>query len=225
MPIRLNLLAEAQAAEDARRRDPVKRAIWVACLLVVVILVWSSSLQLKAILVNSEVNRLETQINSHSNEYHGIVDDQNKTAEIKQRLNALNLLSENRLLTATLLDALQRTTVSDVQLLRLRVDQIYSGIEGTKAKTNDDGALIPAKPAKATEKIMLTLEGSDSSVNPGDQVAHYKNALGTNTYFTDMLTKTNGISLKNLAPPVISPITGKPSVVFALECRYPEVTR
>ena len=27
MPIRLNLLAEAQAAEDLRRRDPVKRAI------------------------------------------------------------------------------------------------------------------------------------------------------------------------------------------------------
>ena len=29
MPIRINLLAEQQAAEEARRRDPVKRALWV----------------------------------------------------------------------------------------------------------------------------------------------------------------------------------------------------
>jgi len=42
MPIRLNLLAEAQAAEEARRRDPVKRAIWIGALLVSVVLVWSS---------------------------------------------------------------------------------------------------------------------------------------------------------------------------------------
>ena len=33
MPIRLNLLAEAQAAEDLRRRDPVKRALWLARLM------------------------------------------------------------------------------------------------------------------------------------------------------------------------------------------------
>jgi hypothetical protein len=225
MPIRLNLLAEAQAAEDARRRDPVKRAIWVACLLVVLILVWSSSLQLKAILIHSEVNRLEAQINSHTNDYHAIVEEQTKTTEIKHRLDALHRLSENRLLNATLLDALQRTTVNDVQLLRLRIDQIYSCVEGTKAKTNDDGAIIPAKPAKDTEKIMLTLEGSDSSPNPGDQVSRYKNALATNAYFAEMLTKTNGVSLKNLAPPQISQVSGKLSVNFALECRYPEVTR
>ncbi len=34
MPIRLNLLAEAQAAEEMRRRDPVKRALWLAGLII-----------------------------------------------------------------------------------------------------------------------------------------------------------------------------------------------
>lgn len=225
MPIRLNLLAEAQAAEEERRRDPVKRAVWVASLLVVLILVWSSSLQLKAILINSEVSRLEGQVSSHTNEYRLIVEDQNRTADIQHRLEALNRLSANRLLNATLLDALQRTTVDDVQLLRLRVEQIYSCVEGAKARTNDQGVHIPAKPPTATEKVLLTLEGIDSSNNPGDQVSKYKSALTTNAYLKEVLVKTNGISLKNLAPPQISPITGKPSVVFALECRYPEVTR
>lgn len=41
MPIRLNLLAEAQAMEEMRRRDPVKRAIWVGSLLVAVALAWA----------------------------------------------------------------------------------------------------------------------------------------------------------------------------------------
>ena len=35
MPIRINLLAEAQAAEEMRRRDPVKRALWGASIVVV----------------------------------------------------------------------------------------------------------------------------------------------------------------------------------------------
>jgi hypothetical protein len=225
MPIRLNLLAEAQAAEDQRRRDPVKRAMWVASLLIVLILVWSSSLQLKAILINSEVSRLEGQVSSHTNDYRLILDNQNRTAEFKHQLEALRTLSENRLLYGTILDALQQTTVDDVQLLRLRVEQIYTCVEGTKPRTNDSGALIPGKPPKNTEKVLLTLEGVDSCNNPGDQLNKFKSALATNVYLKEVLVKTNGISLKNLAPPQISPLTGKPGVVFALECRYPEVTR
>ena len=59
MPIRLNLLAEAQAAEELRRRDPVKRAIWIGALILAAMLVWSSSRQLQVMLASSELNRLE----------------------------------------------------------------------------------------------------------------------------------------------------------------------
>ena len=225
MPIRLNLLAEAQAAEDARRRDPVKRAVWVSALLIVVILVWSSSLQLKAILVNSEVSRLDGQINSQTNEYRQVLDNQNKAADIKSKLEALRNLSANRLLQGNLLNALQKTTVDDVQLIRLRLDQTYVCFEGTKSHTNDDNVLIPGKPPTSTEKTLITIEGADSCANPGDQLNKYKDALATNAYFKQVLLKTNGINLKNLAPPQISPLTAKRSVTFTLECRYPEKTR
>ena len=40
MSIRINLLAEAQIAEDLRRRDPVKRAIFAGAFLVVLALVY-----------------------------------------------------------------------------------------------------------------------------------------------------------------------------------------
>jgi hypothetical protein len=225
MPIRLNLLAEAQAAEDERRRDPVKRALWLAALVIVLILAWSSSLQLKGMLVNNEVSRLEGQINSRTNEYRDILDNQNKTADIKHKLNELRGLSANRLLNGTLLNALQQTTVDDVQLLRLRVEQTYVCVEGTKARTNDDNVIIPAKPPKNTERILLTLEGADSSANPGDQLNKYKDRLAANAYLKEVLVKTNGINLKNLAAPSASPSLGKGSVVFTLECRYPDKTR
>jgi len=225
MPIRLNLLAEAQAAEEMRRRDPVKRGIWVGVLIVVVMLVWSSSLQFQAMLAHSELGRLDGQIQSHTNTYQAVLDNQNKTAEMKRKLSALRLLSASRLLNGNLLNALQQTTVDDVQLLRLRVEQLYTPVEGTKARTNDSGGIIPAKPPTATEKIVLTLEGMDSSTNPGDQLNRYKDALGTNLYVRQMLARTNGINLKSLAPPQISPLTGKRGVLFALECRYPEKTR
>ena len=224
MPIRLNLLAEAQAAEEARRRDPVKRAAWVSALIIVVTLVWSSSLQLKAILINSEVSHLEAQISSQNNEYRQILDNQNRAADTKNKLEALRNLSANRLLQGNLLNALQKTTVDDVQLLRLRLEQTYVYFEGTKARTNED-IIIPGKPPTSTEKTLLTLEGADSCANPGDQLNKYKDALAANAYFKQVLLKTNGISLKNLAPPQISPFNSKLSVAFTLECRYPEKTR
>jgi len=223
--IRLNLLAEAQAAEEMRRRDPVKRALWLAGLIVALMLAWSSSLQLKSILGHSEVGRLEATINSHSSEYQLVLDNQTRTADIKQRLVGLRQLSANRLLNGSLLNALQQTTFDEVQLLRLRVEQLYTSFAGAKARTNESGVFVPGKPATATENILLTLEGADSAANPGDGLNKYREALATNAYFKQMLVKTNCITLKSLAPPEISALTGKRSVIFALECHYPEITR
>jgi hypothetical protein len=225
MPIRLNLLAEAHAAEEARRRDPVKRAVWVAALIIALMLAWSSYLQLQTTLANSDVARVEAQIGARTNEYSSVLDNNNKFADIEHKLAALRRLSAERLLQGTLLGSLQKTTVDDVKLLRLRVDQTYVSVEGTKARTNDQNVLIPAKLPTRTEKILLTLEGVDSAANPGDGLNKYKDALTTNAYLKQMLLKTNGISLKNLGAPEISPLTGKPSVNFTLECRYPDKTR
>ena len=60
MPIRINLLAEAQIAEDLRRRDPVKRAIFVGALLVVLALVWSSSLQLEVVFAKNDLAQVQS---------------------------------------------------------------------------------------------------------------------------------------------------------------------
>jgi len=72
MPIRVNLLAEAQAAEDLRRRDPVKRAIYIGTFLFVLALAWWSSLQLEAMRAKKDLSLVQTEIRSHTNEFSSV---------------------------------------------------------------------------------------------------------------------------------------------------------
>ena len=224
MPIRLNLLAEAQALEDQRRRDPVKRVIWIAGLLLVLLLVWASTLQLRAFIAKSEFNRVEAAMASKANAYKQVIENQKRIADANAKLLALQALSTNRFLHGNLLDALQRTTVDEVQLVHLKVDQTYSLVEEIKGRTNGS-KVLPGTPATITEKITLSLDGIDTSASPGDQVPKFKDALAANAYFCGQLSASNQVSLKNLSAPQIAPETGRAMVLFTLEFRYPEKTR
>jgi hypothetical protein len=224
MPIRLNLLAEAQAVEEQRRKDPVKRAIWVAVLLIAAVLAWASSLQFKAIVSNSALSAIVADMNACTNEYKLVVEMQKKTGEMTQKLVALQTLSANRFLNGSLLNALQQTTVENVQFVHLRLNQTYQLAEETKPRTNGVN-VIPGTPAKVTENLVLTLDGADSSPNPGEQVAKMKDTISTHTYFQENLDNTNPVLWKNSSSPQISPDTGKAIVTFTLECRYSEKSR
>jgi hypothetical protein len=222
MPIRINLLAEAQALEELRRRDPIKRAIWSGAALVFIIVAWSASLQVKAMMIKGELNKVDEQIAKQTNEYQVVLGHQRKLAEANRKLVSLYQVSTNRLLYGTLLNALQQTTLDDVQLIRFRAEQSYTLTDEVKAKTNED-RVIPGRPATVTERVLLTLDAKDNGANPGDQVNRYKQTLVECPYFKTILTKTNEVRLASLSPPQVT--DSKPFVLFTLECRYPEKTR
>lgn len=224
MPIRLNLLAEAQAAEDQRRRDPVKRAIWVGCLLVTCMLVWSSSVYVQILMAKHELNAVEGSIAAHTSEFQIVLKNQSSTSDMKHKLASLRQLSTNRFLNANLLDALQNVIIEDVQLTRLKVDMQYAPTAEVKGKTNSAGQIVGAKPATVKEAIVVTLEARDSGPNPGDRVNNYKDAISTNAYFRSVLSKTNGVRLTYVGNPTVLP-DSKPFVMFTVEGRYPENTR
>jgi hypothetical protein len=224
MPIRINLLAEAQSLEDMRRRDPVKRAIWVGVFLVVLVLAWSSSLQLKAMISKGDLNRVEGQLNTHTNEYQQVLANQKKLADMESKLIALQRLATNRVLHASMLDALQHTVIPDIELIRLRTEVAHSLNEASKPKTNANKTITPGKPATVTERVVMTLEAKDTGANPGDQVNRYKQTIADFPYFQQILEKTNGVRLANLSPPQTTG-PGKAFVLFTLECRQTEKTR
>lgn len=219
MPIRINLLAEELAEEEMRRQDPVKRAIFLGAFLVVLTLVWFSAVWLEHMLANNQLGRIQSEISSHTNEFFEVQASQKKVADIRQRRDSLQQLSAARFLQGSLLNALQKTHVPNVQLTRLRVEQSYLLRGGTPSKTNDFG-VVPGRAPTVTEQIVLTLDAKDYSQNQGDQVNHYKDALMQQEYFRSNLAP-NGIRLSSLSPQQLG-LDSRAFVLFTLECRFLE---
>ena len=226
MPIRLNLLAEARALEEARRRDPVKRGIWIGGLLVTLMLVWSSSVQVKTMIAKRGLSQVENQIGARTNKYRVVQDNQRKVDEIRNKLTSLHQLTANRFQQGTFLNALQQTTVEEVQLTRVKVEQIYFSTEETKPKTNSEGQVTLGKPPTARESISVTLVAKDSGAVPGDQIKRFKEVVSTNMFFQIQLGRTNAARLAFVGTPT-PPAQGdsKPFLPFTMECKFPEKTR
>jgi hypothetical protein len=223
MPIKINLLAEAQAAEELRRRDPVKRAIFLGAALVLIMLFWGGMGQINTSLANERLTGVNTAIEAHNTEYTNVTANLNKIAVAKKRLEALQKLQASRFLQGNLLNALQQATVDGVQLTRMRVEQSYIFTEGTATQTNDI-RVIQGRPATSRERIVLLLDARDSSANPGDQVNKFKKVIADQPYFKAMLDKTNSVQLLGLPQQQTSP-DGKTFDLFTLECNFPEITR
>ena len=225
MPIRINLLAEAKAQEDLRRRDPVKRTVVAGAVLVAVMLLWSLSLWLKARAYKSDLAQIDKLVQMHSSEHKEVLNNLKQTADMTQKLTALQKLSTDRFLVGNLLDALQRITVPDVQLVRLRYDDALIYNEEIKASTEAKRA---AKPASVTEKITIALDAKDASAKPGDLIPKLQQAVADAPYFAARLDKSDmqRVRLKpgSYGVQQIGP-DGRPFQPFTLECIFPDKTR
>jgi hypothetical protein len=226
MPIRINLLAEMQALEELRRRDPVKRAILVGIALLALMMVWVTSLMVKKIAVNGEISGLESKIQLGTKDYKTVLDNQQNLVNGRKKLLALNQLSTNRFLIGNVLESLQKSPVDNVQLIHLRIDQAYVYSEGTKSSTNEEtGRLIPGKPSSDTEKIALTLNAKDTGPVPGDAISRYQAALSRNPFLHSLIAnRTNDFRLTTSLVPQ-SDSDGKTFVPFTIEARLPDKTR
>jgi hypothetical protein len=218
MPIRINLLNEALAEEDLRRRDPVKRSIYAGAFLVALSLVWFSSTWLEYKLTQQHKSAVDIEIDSHTNEFAQVQSNLKKITDGTHRLDALTQINTNRFLQGTLLNAIQQVYVPNVQLLRIKLDQSFTVTAGTAAKTNNFG-VVAGRPASSLQHTVLTLDAKDTSQSPGDQVNRYKDAITKNPYFKAHLDPTNGVKLITLSPPQTA-MGSKPFVSFTLECRF-----
>jgi hypothetical protein len=212
MAIHINLLAEARAAEDVRRRDPVKRAIFIGLSLVAVALMWGMLVEVKVLLAKAQLTGIQQAVDLKTNAYQHAVIDLQKVAVERNSLAALEKLQAARFLQGNLLNALQRATVDGVQLTRLRLSQSFTSAGDSKSLVRK-------------EYIDLHLDARDYSSDPGEQVNKFEEAIAKEPYFQTMLIKTNAVQL--VGPPSASQpdASGKSFVTFSLECRFPEQTR
>lgn len=223
MPIRINLLAEAQSAEEMRRKDPVKRAIWIGAFLVFLVLLCSVTLQFKIMVARSDVSSLKGSWKLIEAKVQEVNEHRNNTRGLEQKISALDQFTTNRLLWANALNALQHTPVDGIQLVRVRSEQTFLLNEGSKARTNAQGIITQGRPSTVTEKIVLNLEGKDFSFGPVDQVPTYKQTLAIYPFFQSNLQKTNNVQLTSLSAPQTE--VGRTFRAFGMQLFFEEKER
>jgi hypothetical protein len=223
MPIRINLLAEQQMAEELRRRNPVKLACWLGGFLVALVLLYSLSLKLKLIFTNYDVEAQEKQWRRLETNNVQILTAQAKIRAIEQKLEALNKLSTNRFLWGSALNGLQFALVDKIQLTHLRASQTYIQIPEVKPKPEEK---IQAQPARAREVITLLLDGKDYGPPAGEQIELFKHSLVNGPFLNKYLTNENQIRMTARGQPQEDArVPGQFYVVFTLECNLLDTTR
>lgn len=225
MPICINLLAEAKAAEELRRKDPVKRAIFIAGFAVFLLVLWSMTLQFKIMGSKSELNSLGSRWKDIEKTYSGALETSKRAKDAETKLTALQQMTTNRFLWGSAFNAVQQTLggIEDVQFVRLKTEQAYTYTEEIKPR-KDGSRLVLGRPPTATEKITITLDAVDSSPQPGGNVSRFKESIALVPFFQDTLQKTNGVLLTSLSAPQAGP-SGRAQVNFTLQCFFPEKVR
>jgi hypothetical protein len=225
MAIRINLLADAQAAEEQRRKDPVKRGAFVAAVVVSLVIFWALVLQGRIIRAHSKLSHLETKWKAIEKNYEVAVEAQRKNIEAEQRVTALHEMTTNRFLWGNVLNGLQQTLggVEDIQVVRFKGEQSYIMNEGTPNRTN--GTIVVAgKPPTATERITMTVDARDTGAPAGKRVSQFRDSLASVPFFKQTLETTNGVRLVSRSAPQAD-ASGRQFVMFSLQGYFPEKTR
>lgn len=228
MPIRINLLAEAQAAEDLRRRDPVKRAIWVGGFLVALVALWCGKLQVDIWHEGVVRGRLEKDWAIKEPKYKILVATQEKADRLGRLFDGLDRYSTNRFLWANTLNAIQHSTIEDIQLTRIRGDQTFDVVNPVNVTNTAaaNGPEVKHTPGSSTEKIRLVVDARDYN-NQNQTWTKYKEALANDKYFKRHLKKGEGFVLDGTqSAPMRDPNDPQHEfVTFSLVTRLPEVKR
>ncbi|MFM1768582.1 MAG: hypothetical protein RJA22_1111 [Verrucomicrobiota bacterium] len=225
MPIRINLLAEIQDAEEQRRKDPVKRTLLAGIILVFALGVWAMVLQYKVMAAKRVLTVLDTRWRSLEPDYKLAVESYRAVRDTEDKLVALQGMTTNRFLWGSTLNALQQTLngIDDVAVLQLKAEQSYLLNEGTPSRTNGN-SVIPGRPATTTERIILTVDGVDLSGTDGKRINRFKESIAAIPYFKEQLNRTNGVLLTSRALQPGRP-GGPANVNFSLQCYFQEKTR
>jgi hypothetical protein len=164
MAIRINLLAEEQAAEEMRRKNPVKLAIWIGSFLVAVVLLWILKLQLEIGVSKKPTMHHRAVVERQYGQKVRRRDQQHrpKRPRMERKLAALDRLATNRFFWAPVLNALQQTMIDGIQVIR---------ITGVQKYTKEDAKVIGTGPTPRefrgpwSKRVSLYIDAKDFNPN------------------------------------------------------------
>jgi len=148
MPIRINLLAEQQTAEEMRRRDPVKRVLYLGVALTLLMLLWVGLTGVNVGLARHELSGYETRLKKVEEQSKSVKNNQTSLNDMDSKIQALDKYQRSRFFWATFLDAVQGVSLETIRLMEIKAEQRYSAGEAIKFySTNVSVAMITPPPA------------------------------------------------------------------------------
>jgi len=223
MPIRINFLAEEQAAEDLRRRDPVKRNMVFAIGVVGLLVLGAVYLIIMGIKDKGVLGARTSEWEGMKASVEAVEKDEKRIKEIERNLTDLTRLATNRFLWAPVLDALQQTLPEHVAVTRFEGQQAYIVFTPPPLTRDQIKEGAKPKPPSATQKITLRIKGIDTGERSDRAYSLFLKNVSTHPYFTSNLVP-NGVVF-SVPPSAVIDLDGKQATGFELECRYPEVVR
>ena len=224
MPIRINLMAEAQALQEARRRDPVKLGLWIAGFFVAVTLLWIAKVQMDIYFASGQLTRLNADWKSSEGKYNDVTNQEARIAMVEAKIEALDHLKTNRFLWGPVLDSLQQTVVDQIQVTRVWGQQSF---EHEAPKSFGSGATMKTVPGKANfEKVKLSITGKDYSPTT-EGYKKYEDALNHFDYFAKRMAGHDGFIIEGAPGPQVPDGPGSPKMyrIFTLTNQLPDIRR
>lgn len=226
MPIKINLLAEAQAAEEMRRKDPLKLAIYIAAILILFVLAFIGYNQMLISSKTRELEGLKASWAKMKPQYDLVQTNLQTIGELQNQLNLLANYVVNRFLWGNVLNALQQcvTNVStDVQFIRFRTDHNFQVTPPSVVAKEGRKIFLPGS---STEKIKFIIEAKDYGKDEDDNITRLREAIMEHPFFRTNLDRLKGVRLESLSPRMNDPADPTKSfVTFTLECQFQDKTR
>jgi hypothetical protein len=233
MPIRINLLAEAQQAEELRRQDPIKRAIMGAVAIVVLVLAWIGMLIWQGMQKKGELTKFNAEWTRIKPRFDQIKLNDTLSANTQNKIEKLYQYSTNRHLWAPALNALSQVATNpfatNIQVTRITSEQSFGYLPAIlKPLTNASGQVItPARPAGVLERNKMMIFGKDFGRDIDENYTKLKEALADFPYFRSVLEAGGkGLRLIDVSSRVIDPSDATKSYQnFVIECQFAEKFR
>jgi hypothetical protein len=219
MPIRLNLLAEQQAAEEARRRDPVKRAAFAGGALVLLMLFWALMLQIRLASAKAELTQYEAKLQSVEENSKGARLRWATMSQIESNLGNLRRYSTNRFFCANLLDALQQLKVDEIRIVELQSSHSYLTNSQATFKTN---LVFPIETHRAWQFWKARPPRPDFLALVSNQISAITNKVESLKAPVELITKidlTTNQTQAAASVEIIKPLTAIEQVTLVIKAR------
>lgn len=217
MPIVINLLAEEQAAEEQRRRDPVKKATFIAIGVVGLVVLWALLTLVRLSAAKGELDKQTAAYAALEDQEKAVKEDLKATKDAEGNLAALHRLVTNRFIWAPALDALQFTIPDGVVVFRVETSQTYAVDQGIPPRPKDG---VKGRPASSVEQISFTIHATDFNNAYSDFIEKISN----HPYFKEKLKDGGQVKLLERSRPQEG-MNGQQYRSIVIECEFPKTER